>query len=92
MKIEADNYKVVDLPENGKMWMFNWWNVVYSKNGDNILFVSPSCHLYSEIWLEWTYSYDIWQESVVLTLYQMSDLSKSNPIKVWMKVKPFVEN
>ena len=92
LKIEADNYKVVDLPENGKMWMFNWWNVVYSKNGDNILFVSPSCHLYSEIWLEWTYSYDIWQESVVLTLYQMSDLSKSNPIKVWMKVKPFVEN
>ena len=73
------------------MGMFNWWRVVYNKNWDNVLFVSPSCHLYSEVWLEWEYGYDLWQEAVVLTLFQPSDLSKSNPIKVWMKVKPFIE-
>ena len=89
--IEALGYKIEDLDEKWKMGMFNWWKVIYSKNWDNVLFISPSCHLYSEMWLEWAYSYDLWQESVLLTLYQSSDFSKSNPIKIWMKVKPFIE-
>ena len=88
--IEAEWYKIESLPENWKMGMFNGWKAIY-KDWTNILFISPTCHLYSEIWLEWKYSYDVWQEAVVLTLYQPSDLSKSNPIKIWMKVKPFIE-
>ena len=90
-KIEADGYKVKNLPEKWQMWIFNGWKAIYN-NEWNVLFVSPTCHLYSEIWLRWTYDYDIWQKSVVLTLYQWSDYSKENPIKIWAKAKPFLEN
>ena len=91
LKIEANNYNIVNLPESWKMGMFNWWKAVY-KGWDNILFASPTCHLYSEIWLEWTYDFDRELEAVVLTLYQPSDFSKSNPIKVWVKVQPFIKD
>jgi hypothetical protein len=73
------------------MWMFNWWKAVY-KDWTNVLFASQTCHLYSELWLEWTYEYDRELDAVVLTLYQLSDLSKKYPIKVWFKVKSFLEN
>ena len=90
LKIEANNYSVVNLPGNWKMGMFNWWKAVY-KDWNNVLFASPSCHLYSEIGLEWTYDFDRELDAVVLTLYQSSDLSESDPIKVWVKVKPFIK-
>jgi hypothetical protein len=71
------------------MDIYNGWKVVY-KDGDNVLFISPTCDLYSEIWLEWTYDYDRELDAVLLTLYQLSDLSKSYPIKVWLKAEPFL--
>ena len=90
LKIDAPNYNVVDLPETWKMGMFNWWKVIY-KDWNAILFLSPTYHLYSEIWLEWTYVYDREQDSLQLTLYQPSDLSRINPIKLLVKVKPYFE-
>jgi hypothetical protein len=69
------------------MWMYNGWKVVY-KDWMNVLFISPTCHLYSEVWLEWFYSYDREMEAVVLTLYQFEN--DANPIKVWFKVKPLL--
>lgn len=87
---EAESYNIVTLPESWKMGMFNWWKSV-TKDWNNVLFISPSCHLYSELWLEWTYVYDMGQNGMMLTLYQSSDLSKSNPIKLWVKVKPYFE-
>ena len=91
LKVEANNYNIVELPEKWKMWMYNGWKAIY-KDWSNVLFISPTCHLYSEIGLEWTYDYDREMEAVVLTLYQLSDFSKKNPIKVWFKVKPFLES
>ena len=91
VKIEADNYDKSKLDEIWMMWRFNWWYLI-SKNWTNILYISPSCYLYSELWLEWEYSYDRELDAVLLTLYQSSDYLKKNPIKVWMKVKPFLEN
>jgi hypothetical protein len=79
------------LPEKWKMGMFNWWKAIY-KDWTNILFVSPSCYLYSELWLEGSYDYDRERDAVALTLYQLSDLSKKYPIKIWFKVKPFSAN
>ena len=90
-KIDAKNYTVVDLPENGNMWMFNWWMAVY-KDGTIILLISPTWHLYSEYWLEGKYDYDRELDDVVLTLYQLSDLWKNNEIKVWLEVQPFLES
>jgi hypothetical protein len=90
VKIEAaDVFKVVDLPENWNMWMFNWWKVVH-KDWTNILIASPTCHLYSEFGLEWTYSYDRESDAVVLELYDPSDLQKTHRIKVWLKTKSFL--
>ena len=89
VKIEADNYSIADLPLDWDMDIYNGWKVVY-KDGDNVLFISPTCDLYSEIWLEWTYDYDRELDAVLLTLYQLSDLSKSYPIKVWLKAEPFL--
>ena len=91
LKIEADNYKISKLPEVWMMWRFNWWNVI-SKDWTNILYISPSCYLYSELWLQWDYSYDRELGAVLVTLYQYTDPKKKNPIKIWMKVKPFLEN
>jgi hypothetical protein len=91
LKIEADNYKISKLPEVWMMWRFNWWNVI-SKDWTNILYISPSCYLYSELWLQWDYSYDRGLGAVLVTLYQYTDPKKKNPIKIWMKVKPFLEN
>ena len=88
VKFEAKNFNVVDLPEKWKMGEFNWWKAVYN-NWTNVLFASPTCHLYSEFWLEWTYDFDRELQAVVLTLYLPSDLTKKNPIKVWFKAKPF---
>ena len=90
VKFEAEDYKIVDLPENWKMGMYNGWKAIY-KDWTNILFASKTCHLYSELWLEWTYDYDRELDAVVLTLYQSSDLLRRYPIKVWFKVKPFFE-
>jgi hypothetical protein len=72
------------------MGMYNGWKAIY-KDWTNILFASKTCHLYSELWLEWTYDYDRELDAVVLTLYQSSDLLRRYPIKVWFKVKPFFE-
>ena len=91
VKIEADNYNIVNLPERWMMWMYNWWKVVY-KDWMNVLFVSPTGHLYSELWLEWTYAYDREMNAILLTLYQYSDSYKNNPIKLWLKVVPMTEN
>ena len=92
INIEVGNgYEVTDLPENWNMWMFNGWKVVH-KDWDNILLASPTCHLYSEYWLDGTYSYDSERDAVLLTLFESSDLSKSSPIKVWLKTKPFSIN
>ncbi len=90
LDIEAPNYGIVTLPENWKMGMFNWWKVVY-KDWNNILFVSPTYHLYSEIWLEWIYAYDRVHNALQLTLYQPSDFMDANPIKLLLKVKPYFE-
>ncbi len=90
LKIDASNYSIVDLPQTWKMGMFNWWKAVY-KDWNNVLFISPTYHLYSEIWLEWTYVYDREQGSLQLTLYQPSDLLKANPIKLLVKVKPYFD-
>ena len=87
----ANVYKIWDLAKDWNMWMFNWWKVV-SKDWNNVLIVSPTCHLYSEYWLEWTYSYDVWAEAVVLTLFESSDLERENPIRVWLKTKSFIAN
>ena len=91
VKIDAENYTVVDLPEEWKMWMFNGWKAI-NKDWNVVLLVSPTCHLYSELWLEWEYSYDRWLGAVWLTLYQSYDWNKSSPIKVWFKVKSFTES
>jgi hypothetical protein len=79
------------LPEKWNMWMYNGWKVVY-KDWINQLFISPTCHLYSEYWMEWTYNYDRWLQAIEMTLYLSSDTNKKNPIKVWMKAKPLAYN
>jgi hypothetical protein len=91
LKIEAENYTVADLPKYWNMWMFNGWMVVH-KDWNNILLASPTCHLYSEYGLEWTYSYDRESDAVVLTLYEPSDIEKSSPIRVRLKTKTFLPN
>ena len=88
IKLEAEWYTIKDLSNRNDMWMFNWWKVVY-KDWVNLLFISPTWHLYSELGLEWWYSYDRELQAIVLTLYQLSDLQKTNPIVVWLKVEPF---
>ena len=92
VKIESDSdsYNVVELDKDWNMWMFNGWKIVYNSNGDNVLIASPTCHLYSEYGLEWTYEYDVGLDAVKLTLYEPSDIHKLNPIRVWLKTKPFV--
>ena len=89
VKIEAESYSDVSLPENWRMWMFNWGQAVY-KDWNIVLLVSPTCHLYSELWLEGSYSYDSDNNAILLTLYQSSDLDKLYPIKVLLEINPFV--
>ncbi len=91
VKFEADGYTIADLPEKWKMGEFNWWKVVY-KDWENVLFVSKTCSLRSDYWLEWTYDYDRELDAVKLTLYQKNDISKKYPIKVRLKVEPFMAN
>lgn len=90
-RVEAEKYTVKELPEKWNMWMYNGWKVVY-KDWINQLFISPTCHLYSEYWMEWTYNYDRWLQAIEMTLYLSSDTNKKNPIKVWMKAKPLAYN
>ena len=54
------------------------------------MYASSTCHLYSDLSLEWIYDYDRELDAVALTLYVPSDLSKSSPIKVWVKIKPLM--
>jgi len=89
VKLEADNYNVVDLSPNWKMWLFNWGKAIH-KDWTNLLFTSPRCQMYSEIWLEWDYEFDQERQAVLITLYPELGLSKGNPIKVWFKARPFV--
>lgn len=91
LKIDADSYLVNDLPIKWMMWMFNWWKAV-SKDGMNVLLISPTWHLYSEFGLEWDYVYDRELGAISLTLYQWSDLSKNYPIKIWLKAAPLVNS
>lgn len=86
--LKADSYVITSIPEKWKMWMFNWGKVV-SKDGDYILLISPTGHLYSDRSLEWTYKYDIGLNALEFVLYQPSDKNKNNPIKVWVRVQPF---
>ncbi len=88
--IDVGNYRKENLDEVWKMGMFNWWTVIFDKDWNNVLFISPTCHLYSEWWLEWEYSYDSWNKYLKITLYQKSDLKENNPIKLLLKVKPLV--
>ena len=89
VKIEAESYSDVSLPENWRMWMFNWGQAVY-KDWNIVLLASPTCHLYSELWLEGSYSYDSDNNAILLTLYQSSDLDKLYPIKVLLEINSFV--
>ena len=90
--IDVGNYRKEKLDEVWKMGMFNWWTVIFDKDWNNILFISPTCHLYSEWWLEWEYSYDMWNKHLNIILYQKTGLKKKNPIKLLLKVKPLVLN
>ena len=81
-------YTLVDLPEDWNMWMYNWGKAV-NRDGNNVLLISPTGHLYSSFALEWTYRYDRELLAIELTLYLGSDLKdKKNPIKVRLKVQP----
>ena len=82
-------YKLGQLPEDWAMWMFNWWQVVH-RDWNNILIVSPTCHLYSEYGLEGIYNYDSERDAVLLELFESSDVNKTSPIKVWLKTKSFL--
>ena len=89
VKIVADSYNIVKLPEDWRMWMFNWGQAVY-KDWNIVLLASPTCHLYSELWLDWTYLYDSDNNAVLLTLYQPSDFEdRLSPIKVLLEINPF---
>ena len=88
VKIEAENYDISDLSRSGRMWKFNGWKTVY-KDWTNILLISPTGYLYSELWMEGEYLYDRELWAILLVLYQYSDLNKKNPIKIWLKVEPF---
>ena len=90
IKIEADGYTLADLPKNWWMWMYNGWKVLY-KDGINVLMISPTGHLYSEFWLEWLYEYDKWTKTLIVTLYQRSDVAKKYPIKIRIKAEPLVQ-
>ena len=89
VKIEGDSYSVSSLPESWNMWIFNWWKAVYRKGETPILYISPTWHLFSELWMEWEYSYDRELQAVMFTLYKSSELHKKNPVKVWVKAEPF---
>lgn len=91
IKIDAGNYWVSNLPDNWKMWIFNGWKAVY-KNWENVLFISPEWHLFSELWMNWEYDYDRELQSLLFTLYETSDLQKKNPLKIWVKAEPFSMN
>ena len=91
LNIEAEWYTVTNIPKEWNMWMFNWWRVVH-KDGNNVLLASPTCHLYSEYGLEWTYSYDSERDAVLLTLFEPSDINRSSPIRVYLKTKSFLPN
>ena len=88
VKVEADKppYTITDIKWN--MWMYNWWKSV-NKDGNYILLISPTGHLYSDYSLEWTYKYDSGLGAIMLTLYEPSDTNRKNPIKVWVEVEPF---
>ena len=89
VKIEGDSYSVSSLPESWNMWIFNWWKAVYRKGETPILYISPTWHLFSELWMEWEYSYDRELQAAMFTLYKSSELHKKNPVKVWVKAEPF---
>ena len=89
LKFEANNFNIADLPESWKMGMFNGWKAIY-KDWSNVMYASSTCHMYSDLSLEWIYDYDRELDAVALTLYVPSDLSKSSPIKVWVKIKPLI--
>ena len=81
-------YTLVNLTGDWNMWMYNGWKAV-NKDGINVLLVSPTGHLYSNLSLQWTYKYDRGLQAVELTLYHPLDAkSKKNPIKVRLKVQP----
>jgi hypothetical protein len=91
--IDVGNYFVKhDLPKVWNMGMFNWWKAVYDKEWNAMLLVSPTCHLYSELWMEWIYGYDKAKDALSLMLYQSRDVQKKNPIKLLLKVNPLKLN
>ncbi len=91
--IDVGNYFVKhDLPKVWNMGMFNWWKAVYDKEWNTMLLVSPTCHLYSELWMEWIYGYDKAKDALSLMLYQSRDVQKKNPIKLLLKVNPLKLN
>lgn len=88
VKYEVSNiYKVDELAEGWNMWMYNGWKVVH-RDGQNILYIAPNGHLYSDYSLEWTYSYDREQNAIKLVLHEFN--KENNQIIVWLKVEPFV--
>ena len=47
-------------------------------------------YLYSELWLEWDYSYDSESSALLFILYQLADsVDKKWPIKIRLEVEPF---
>ena len=90
IKIEAEWYTISDIPQMGWMWKFNGWQVIH-KDGNNVMIIAPSGHLYSELWLQWSYAYDMWMKALMFTFYQNSDLDKKYPIKIWLRAEPLIE-
>lgn len=89
--IDVNNYTVIDLPLEWRMWMFNGWKAVLDNDKSYILLISPKGQLYSEKWMEWLYSFDRERNAVLLTLYSKVDVNKKSPIKVWLEVEPLIE-
>ena len=90
VKIEAEWYTVSDIPSNGWMWKFNGWKAIH-KDGNNVMIIAPSGHLYSELWVQWSYAYDMWMKALMFTFYQNSDLDKKYPIKIWLRAEPLMK-
>ena len=84
----GETYSKVQIPEEWNMWIYNG-GIWIAQDWNIILYISKSWSLYSVIWLIWEYEYDRELKANKLTLYQGSDLNKTSPITVWLRVEPY---